>query len=164
MLKVSIAALTAALFAVGLAVSAGTPALADTHTSTDNSKLTCTLNVTVQGGKTIVTWTITGATKASIDPLTFKDGVPLKGTQTLDSNSPMHVFLVAAGWRRSCGPLHRQHGKPSTTAGRGARTPAVTATRQRPRRPAEPDLPSRNFTGPRLTARAVVIFRRKSYG
>ena len=95
MLKTSMAVIAAALFAVGLGVSGASAASSDTHTSTDNSKLSCTLDVVVQGGKITVTWTITGATKASIDPLTFKGGVPLKGSQTIDGSGPIVVFLVA---------------------------------------------------------------------
>jgi len=87
--------MVAAVVAIGFAVSDASAATTDSQTSTDNSKLSCKLDINVQGGKVTVSWTITGATKASIDPLTFKGGVPLKGSQTLDSSGPLTVFLVA---------------------------------------------------------------------
>ena len=97
MLKAFVAAIAAALFAVGLIVSGALAAgTTDSQTSTDDSKLACTLDVSIVNGKAVVTWTITGASQASIDPLTFKGGaVPLKGTQTIDLTSSVRVFLIA---------------------------------------------------------------------
>ncbi len=95
MFKFPAAAIAAVLLAAGLTVSPASAATSDSHTSTDNSKLSCKLDVSVSGGKVTVSWTITGATKASIDPLTFKGGVPLKGTQTIDASGGLTIMLVA---------------------------------------------------------------------
>jgi hypothetical protein len=79
-------------------ISATAPAFAaasDSQTSSANSGLSCTVSVSLQGGKAVVTWTITGATSASIDPLTFDGKVPLKGTQTVDYSGNIIVLLTA---------------------------------------------------------------------
>ena len=56
--------MVAAVVAIGFAVSDASAATTDSQTSTDNSKLSCKLDINVQGGKVTVSWTITGATKA----------------------------------------------------------------------------------------------------
>ena len=97
------------LIAAALALCSAAPAVAsgsDSQTSADNPKLSCTLSVEQQNGKALVTWTITGATSASIDPLSFPSGkVPLSGSQTTDFGGVIHVFLVitdADGHRVRC--------------------------------------------------------------
>ncbi len=96
LLKTSIAAVALA-GGFSLAVSlAAMGATSDSQTSADNSKLSCQVSITDQGKSAVVTWTITGAISASIEPLSFKDGkVPLKGSQSVDTNGVLHVFLVA---------------------------------------------------------------------
>lgn len=93
-----VAFIVATVLLVASMIAASIPAIAastDTQTSTANPKLTCTVSVTIQGGKAVVTWTITGASSASIDPLTFTGKVPLKGTQTVDYSGNIIVLLVA---------------------------------------------------------------------
>jgi len=94
-MKTSIAAIVTA---AALVLTASAPALAatsDNETSSKNDKLSCTVSVSEQGDKVVVTWTITGATSASISPLTFDGKVPLKGSQTVDKTNPFLVQLTA---------------------------------------------------------------------
>ena len=70
-------------------ISSAVPAFASTsdkQTSSQNDKLSCTLSVAVQDGKAVVTWTITGATGVTIDPLNLGGKVPVQGSQTIDDN------------------------------------------------------------------------------
>lgn len=84
----------AGVFSLGVswAAMAGTT---DSQTSSDNSKLTCSLSVADQNSKATVTWTITGATSVRIEPLSFTGNIPMSGSQTIDSDGVVHIVLIA---------------------------------------------------------------------
>jgi hypothetical protein len=92
------ASITSVIVAAALVVAAATPTLAatsDSDTSGKNGKLSCQLTLTEQDGMVLVSWTITGATSASIDPVSLGGKVPLKGSKAIDKSNPTIVLLVA---------------------------------------------------------------------
>lgn len=67
-------------------------------TSSENPDLTCSLNISrTSDGKATVTWTMTGATKASIEPLGYKKGsaIPQKGSKSISVDGYTMVTLIA---------------------------------------------------------------------
>ncbi len=84
--------------ALWLAAEISHDKLSDTAKSTENENLSCTVTIARQGGgKAVVTWTITGAAKALLDPLGFKKGshIPMTGTKTIDAGDYTRVDITA---------------------------------------------------------------------
>lgn len=89
------AVLLGAAFSLGVSWAA-MASTSDSQVSAGNSKLTCSLSVSDQNDKVVVTWTIAGAVSARIEPLIFNDGkVPLSGSQTVENEGALHVILTA---------------------------------------------------------------------
>lgn len=67
-------------------------------TSSENPDLTCSLNISrTSDGKATVTWTMTGASKAFIEPLGYKKGssIPQKGSKSISVDGYTMVTLIA---------------------------------------------------------------------
>ncbi len=106
---------TAAVLAMASAQTLA--ATSDNQTSAKNGKLSCDITLTEQDGKILVSWTITGATSASIDPLTFDGGkVPLKGSQAVDKSANLHVSLIAKDADGNTVRCHAGMGKSTSPA------------------------------------------------
>jgi hypothetical protein len=68
----------------------------DSAQSTDNPNLTCKLTIVRSSeGKALVTWEMTGATSASLQPLSFKKGTPIpaQGSKEIDLDGFLRVSL-----------------------------------------------------------------------